>query len=174
MGKSINRGAILGLPIICESTGKKMGIVLDILFEAQDTKIQGILGSGIGYWATDLFVPFDKIKAFGKVAIIVGGDSVRGIPTRKSNHLVGRTIISDDGQELGEIRNVIFNSEDGEIEGFEISRGLVDDLLGGRNILPSNYIPHTDGDVIVIPTEQSMDIKSNNRGIINILSNLKP
>ena len=170
MGREINRDSILGLPVICEQTGKRLGIAEDIQYDPGDKRIKGIIVAGTGYRSKTFSVDFDKIQAFGEVAIIVGDDCEKEINKKDQEDIVGRTIIRDDGQELGTISNVIFNPEDGHIEGYEISKGIIDDLMAGRSILSGDFQPHLGGDVIVIPAEQNIELKSNNRGILNILS----
>ncbi len=89
---------------------------------------------------------------------------------KEDNNIVGKTIIKDNGQELGTISNVIFNPEDGYIEGYEISKGILDDLVAGRSILTGDFQPQLGEDVIVIPEEDNIELKSNNKGILNLLS----
>ena len=170
MGRIINRDGILGLPVICREDGNRLGIVEDIQYDLGDSKVEGLIVAASGFSSRFLLVDFNKIQAFGHAAIIVGKDSTREINKKTEDSIIGRTIIRGDGQELGRISDIIFNLENGQIEGYEISKGVIDDLISGRNILSGNFRPHIGGDVIVVPSEQKIDLKSNNRGILNILS----
>ncbi|MGI5851687.1 MAG: PRC-barrel domain-containing protein [Caldicoprobacterales bacterium] len=86
--------------------------------------------------------------------------------------MIGKTVMMADGQELGTISDVIFNPENGEIMGYEISKGIIDDLLTGRNILSGHFSPYSGNDVIVVPISEEIQVKPNNGGIINKLSDL--
>lgn len=170
MGRTMNRDAIIGLPVICQQTGKRLGLVEDILYEPEDMQIKGIIVASMGYRSKMFSIDFDKIQAFGEVSVMVGDDCEEKTNYKGQKYPVGRTIIRDDGQELGSISNVIFNPDDGHIEGYEISKGVIDDLVVGRSILSGDFMPHLDKDMIVIPAEQNIELKPNNRGILNILS----
>lgn len=78
----------------------------------------------------------------------------------------------DDGRELGIISDVFFDPDDGEITGYEISKGIIDDLFAGRDILSGNFSPYAGGDVLVIPMGEEIEMKPNNGGIRKILSDM--
>jgi len=170
LGKFVKRDSIIGFPVICEQTGKKLGIVEDILYDPSSKRIKGIIVAGTGYISKNFFIDFDDINAFGEAVIIVSNGCQRRLVIKENNNIVGKTIIKDNGQELGTISNVIFNPEDGYIEGYEISKGILDDLVAGRSILTGDFQPQLGEDVIVIPEEDNIELKSNNKGILNLLS----
>jgi len=170
LGRAVNRDSVIGLPVICEQTGKRLGVVEDIQYDANNKRIKGIIVSSTGYRTKNFFIDFNDIHAFGEMAIITKEDCQKKIHKEGKNNIVGKTIIKDDGQELGTISNIIFNPDDGHVEGYEISKGILDDLVAGRSILSGDFQPQMGGDVIVIPVEENIELKSNNRGILNILS----
>jgi len=170
LGRVVNSDSIIGLPVICEQTGKRLGIVEDIQYDPHNKRIKGLIVVSNSYRSRNFFIDFDDIHAFGEMAIITKKDCQKKIQKEENNNIVGKTIIKDNGQELGTISNIIFNADDGHIEGYEISKGILDDLVAGRSILSGNFQPQLGGDVIVIPVEENIELKSNNRGILNILS----
>ncbi len=173
MGKAIDRDSILGLPVICERTGKKIGLAEDVQCDPVDRKIEGIIVVSTGYRTKTFLVDFKDIVSIGEVIVVAGYDCAKEINKKDLDGIVGRTVIGDDGQELGMVSNIIFNTDGGHIEGYELSKGVLDDLVVGRNILTGNFKPYLYEDAIVIPGGYSYDLKSNNRGIINILSDSK-
>lgn len=169
MGKVINRNMILGLPVICQKTGKRLGIVENVQHDSDWGRITGIIVTGIGYESKNFAINLDRIQAIGHEAIMVRDDCIGDMEKRGQNHIIGKSVIGNHGQELGSISDIIFDSKNGQIEGYEISKGIIDDLIVGRNILSGDFLPYSDGDVVVIPMEGNIELKSNKRGIVNIL-----
>lgn len=169
MGNTINRDMILGLPVICQETGKSLGLVEDIEYGEDHGRIKGIIVAGMGYKPKIFSIAFDEILAFGQSAVMVRSDCERSAEKKDQGHLIGRSVIGKGGQEVGTISDIIFDPNSGQIEGYEISKGIIDDLVAGRNILSGDFLPYSGEDVVVIPMEGNMELKPNNRGILNIL-----
>jgi uncharacterized protein YrrD len=50
--------------------------------------------------------------------------------------LKGCSVISSEGKDLGTVEDLIMEVQDGRVLGWEISDGLVQDLVEGRRVLP--------------------------------------
>lgn len=50
--------------------------------------------------------------------------------------LINREIRNEDGECMGFVRDVVINREDGRVDGFIITEGLLEDILYGRNFIP--------------------------------------
>lgn len=171
MNTPLSRETLRGLPVLCQKTQKKIGIVEDVIYIPGGDKVEGIIVVDHKLISKRFFIALEKILAFGQMAVIVEDGNQREVQWGDSASVLGRTIIRDDGKELGIISDIVFDPIDGQVEGYEISRGVVDDLISGRNILPYDSFPDSQGEVVIISAEQSADIKPGNRGIKNILSN---
>ncbi len=83
--------------------------------------------------------------------------------------ILGRQLLTGNGQELGTISDIILDPNDGKIEGFEISRGFIDDLLEGRYVLPYDASNSVMENAVIVSMEQIQHIKAYNKGIKSLL-----
>jgi uncharacterized protein YrrD len=174
MLQGMKRGSLLGLPVISARTGKKLGVVVDIIFKPSREKIEGLLISKEGLMERKNHIPLEQIRTIGRHAVIIDDVQSDTNKTRNivlsnkgeyGNQILGRQLLRGDGQELGHVSDIILNPNDGSVEGFEISRGVIDDLLDGRYILPYDASNSISGDAIIVSAEQTQQIQSYNRGI---------
>jgi len=168
----VNSQAIKGLPVICGRNGKKVGIVSDVQYTPGRKKIDGIIIQEQSHMYSSNYIPMEKIVTFGEAAVIVKEDCFK-TKTEKGRitPIIGKTVMRADGYELGVISDIVFDSADGWIVGFEISKGFIDDLLDGRNLLYENTISFVGDDVLVVSLEHDEDIQSSHGGLRNIFSN---
>src|SRR5690554_6331561 len=141
MGRIINRNAIIGLPIICEETGSRLGIVEDVKCNLGLQKINSIIVVNMGYRTRFFNVDLDKIDLLNGVIITTKKDYLGNIDEPGKSNIIGKSVVDGTGQELGTLSNIIFNYDDGQVEGYEISRGIIDDLISGRSIMSADFDP---------------------------------
>lgn len=166
------------MPVISAKTGKKMGVVIDIIFKPGQQRIKGLLVSSEGFVERKMHIPFERVRTIGRHAVIVDealqsdgrfgtlfmeGDEEYG------NRILGRQLLRGDGQEVGLISDIILDPNDGTIEGFEISRGLIDDLMEGRCVLPYDASNSINQDAVIVSVEQVQQLRAYNRGIKTLL-----
>lgn len=101
---------------------------------------------------------------------LVGGGYISFSDKKMGNNPIGKTLVDSHGEELGIVSDVIFDEKDGEIEGLEISKGLIDDLFMGRQILSGYIPPASKENVLLIPSSDHMELKTNNGGILKLIS----
>ena len=83
--------------------------------------------------------------------------------------MVGYQLVRGDGQELGQISDIILNPIDGTIEGHEVAKGIKEDIIEGRSILPYDASNSVSDDAVIVSIEQTDQIQPYNKGIRNIL-----
>ncbi|MBM7581365.1 uncharacterized protein YrrD [Caldicoprobacter guelmensis] len=178
MLQGMKRGWILGLPVISARSGKRMGVVVDIIFKHGHQKIRGLVVSTEGLFEKRKHIPLEKIRAIGRHAVIAEEplwDSKQSSSLiiegneEYGRKILGRQLLTGNGQELGTISDIILDPNDGKIEGFEISRGFIDDLLEGRYILPYDASNSVMENAVIVSMEQIQHIKAYNKGIKSLL-----
>ncbi|NLK87545.1 MAG: photosystem reaction center subunit H [Clostridiaceae bacterium] len=135
---------VLNLPVICADSGKKTGVVKDILFSAEERQVKALLLEREGVSVKKRVVLLSDLISLGDDAAIVDNAGCVSDLERTSfinsfkdeGSLIGLRVFSKAGGELGEVRDVLFDSHTGRIEGFEISDGLLQDVMHGRKLLP--------------------------------------
>jgi len=168
----LNSQSVKGMPVICGGNGERIGAVSEVRYTPGRKKIDGILIQDHKRLSNSIYIPLNKIIIFGEAAVIVKEDYLceRKEP-EKPSQIFGITVMDLDGREIGTISDIVFDSEEGTVVGYEISKGFIDDLMNGRNLLTGDSIYHLNGDVLVISGEESDNIKSNNGGLKNIFFN---
>ena len=48
---------------------------------------------------------------------------------------MGRSVVSEKGENLGVVHDMVFDMETGSQEGFELSRGFMNDMIEGRKVI---------------------------------------
>lgn len=137
-----NVKALIGMPVILD--GKRLGRTLDIGVTQDLKNMTGVyVDCGI---RGNRFVPSDQIRLVGDVAIFV--DS-KGRRSRCNGMGQPRRALSTDGRRLGAVCGVLIDEEMQTIEALELSRGYIDDLIGGRQYV-RHYTVSQGGDDVVI------------------------
>lgn len=129
---------IIGLPVVSLATGKEIGVVEDILWSHPDLKIRYLV---VG----DHYLPLPGISSIGTDAITVSGLEVLKedgelSDLRSVNQTGGELVLTEDGENLGTLKDVIFDADEGELLGYELSTGVVGDLLSGRMIMSPEMV----------------------------------
>ncbi len=135
---------VIGLPVIDSKQGVKMGAVKDVLFDIKTRKLKGILIEQNGYELKKKVIEKDNILSLGRDAIVVTEHScIKKMSNGefkkrfgKKNSVRGYKIFSDSGDELGAVRDILFDFEYGIMEGVEITDGIMQDIIEGRNVIP--------------------------------------
>jgi uncharacterized protein YrrD len=135
---------VLNLPVICADSGKKAGVVKDLLFSTEDRQVKALLLEREGFSVKKRVVFLSELISLGSDAAIIesaGCVSDMKMASFRSSFkdegsLIGLKVFSKAGGEVGVVRDVIFDCQTGRIEGFEISDGLLQDVVHGRKLLP--------------------------------------
>lgn len=158
---------VIGLSIYHLKTGKKIGIVSDLLFNDANTFI-GILLETRGLFRLRKYIPAEKIASMGRDAVTVKNDT-KPLPLDSINekwiglfsgekHLKGRSILLSTGNEIGSIEGVYFMEEVGTLIGYELSDGLINDFRNGRKMLTTRR-PLIWGDDVCIALSNEVEIR---------------
>lgn len=135
---------VIGLPILCVDNGKKIGTVKDMIFCPKYREVKAILLERKGCQVSKKVIWLKDIVCMGRDAVIVNdcGCTVRMSEVKNDRELKDRGMVkglrvySKSGEDLGMVEDILFDYKTRMIEGVEISDGLLQDIVKGRNILP--------------------------------------
>jgi len=142
---------ILGLPVIYSDGSKSPGFLKDIIINVNEKQVKAFVVEKTGLKKNKTIFGFEDIHDVGAGALIA-----KKIPDTKryenekyeENYHVNKKfsdidkkkyeikVYSKDGDDLGFVKDIFFNLQTGYIEAFELSDGLIDDIIGGRKIIP--------------------------------------
>lgn len=145
---------IIGLPVINLATGKEIGHVSDLVWCPETRKITGIILNGGGVLSRPRLIRYQDVVNIGRDAVIVTGEAPEGeadpATGLRATQVAGIPVITARGENLGTMEDVVFTMTGGELAGYEISAGLVDDLISGRSTIPWDAVATWGEEAVII------------------------
>ena len=121
-------------PIIRISDGKIIAKAKDVLIDPQTVTISALLfEEGSLFNRKTKLVPANAVQVWGDDVILVTGPgeiiTKEQLPCHErclsvANQIKGRTVVGTDGTRIGEVNDIVVNSE-GQIVGYDLSRVFV-------------------------------------------------
>jgi uncharacterized protein YrrD len=175
---------LIGSPVFSLEQGKKIGKVKNLVFDPVQRRIIGLILREGGWFHQPEMISFEEIEAIGPDAVVLRRRSERSdgngaMPTvnadelKESFNLTGRTVISEDGQYLGEINDLYIDETTGEVFGFELTQGLFRDTSVGKKYIQYDHIQTIGEDVIVVKKEGAMEVLAQKGGLSKTFDSLK-
>lgn len=150
---------VLGQPVVDTESGKQIGTVKDLWVDSAWC-IQGVLLESKTWFSGSRSIVWENISSFGEDAVMVSGEHAVGeeelpegwLLLHGSGKIIGFPLLTEDGQQLGQIEDVYFSPEmDKRIIGFELSEGFLTDVRDGRKWLTVPEETLIGEDVIMVP-----------------------
>ncbi|MGO8859856.1 MAG: PRC-barrel domain-containing protein [Acidimicrobiales bacterium] len=128
MSESFRRST--GRMVVSRASAKRLGVVKHLLIDAEQRQIAAVV---MGRGKKAQLVDWDQLSGFGPDAVMIVSEDVLRPPgsdreraaAQGNFELVGKRALSEGGNELGQIDDVTFNADTGELE---------DLLIGDRHI----------------------------------------
>ncbi|MDL2344154.1 PRC-barrel domain-containing protein [Deinococcus sp. MIMF12] len=151
---------LLGRNVVAINTGERIDSVRDLVFDHQANQVLGLLVDEGGWFRSARVVPFEAIRSIGEDAIMV--DSAAAVTSTREDgrlaevldsnvSLVGMTLLTTDGQNLGKIADVYFEEMTGRVEGYDATGGIFSDLTSGRSFVPAPEDVQIGQDAAIVP-----------------------
>lgn len=153
---------LIGKPVIAYDTGEQFDQVQDLIFDPNANQLLGLLIDEGGWLYDARILPFQGIQAIGQDAAIAKSKSLvitaSQVPeierVLQTNQILrGTQIMTTDGCNLGTLVDFFFDEETGNVEGYEVSGGLLGDLQAGRSFVPASQYLKLGEDVAFVPPE---------------------
>ncbi len=138
------RSELIGLLVLTKDGARRLGQVADVLVSASDGRVIGLLLTGGSAFLGHRVYPYEEVAAIGNGAVLVNSESAV-ISTRdggklkqllaRHNEVVGKRILSESGDDLGVVADLVFDPDTGRVLGYEVSGGVVQDIVSGRRFL---------------------------------------
>ena len=172
---------VIGLPVVCATDGKRVGLIKDIVFCPKEKKMVAFLVERKGYEILKKVVFIKDVLSLGKDALIINylNDvkdlrKVQDSPEfKEKGDILGLRIYTRSGEEIGVAKDVLLDFTHGKIDGIEVSDGLIQDILKGRNILPLIGKVEFGEENILVDSESVEEMMETGGGIKNIIEGKK-
>lgn len=166
---------IVGLPVFSSGSGKKMSNVTDIVFSKKKKAITGLIAGNKAIPQSDKGIAFEDVVSMGRDAIMVKEDLVfKKVDKdflRDRLNLIGLKVYTREGTNIGIVGDVLFDAETGNVEGVEMSDGLLNDIISGRNILPFFGNIEFNDECMFVGKEAYEELLHDGGGLKNLLGN---
>src|SRR3954451_19756526 len=114
---------LMGLPVLTVAEGKHLGAISRLLVRRETRTVEAV-GIGGGAFSHPSYLRFSQLSSIGDDAVMVPSEAVlkEGIPPEEikelDSSLLGRPVVTEHGQKLGEVTGFTANSDTGRIEAF--------------------------------------------------------
>ena len=172
---------IIGLPVVSIASGYKIGTVKDIIFISDTKEISAlIIHENRKLMSSPQAIKVQDVIKVGKSAVLVSEEqcltdlksflSSTEFVKQYSKEVKEKRVYTDGGVKLGTIQDALFDFETGMLAEFEISDGLVQDLIEGRKIMPATESIQLEQGIIIVESEKIHQLKDNHKGLKNFFS----
>lgn len=136
---------IIGFSILCTDNTKFVGEVKDAILDLRECKLVGLIldyGSIIHHTKV---IDFNSIYQINRKNIVVKYKrNIQQMSSfdlskefiKKNESILGIEVVGEEENLLGFIQDVLFEEKSGNILGFVITNGIIDDIFDGVEILP--------------------------------------
>lgn len=127
---------LIGLPVLAGPRMKRIGRVLQVLVQRNGTRLCGLVLDTGGLFQPRRVLDFQAVRAVGPTHLLADEvylDDETGTCCGEALH--GMPVLDNAGEELGTMDDLHFEPNTGRIVALQLSRGFVDDLLGGKGIV---------------------------------------
>lgn len=149
------RRKVIGLPLVSLADGERAGYVKELILDSSGTNVVALQVEVNGHEGRVLAL--EDIHAIGDGAVTFSGDRALLVPLSQgkahARPLVGRRLLTEAGSELGVVDDFWFDPESGQLTRYEVSGGVLQDVLKGRTTVPSLASVPPTGDIL-LPTSQ--------------------
>ena len=158
---------LLGMDVFVLSTGRNLGQVQDLIFSVSSSKLMALLVTAKGLVdgegkPLEFVIKLDDVHRVGSDAVIIGDLTVlrrmdeilsMGGTWSQTPDIVGLPVITTGGTLLGTLDDVLVDTQTGDILGFQLSDGLIKDLLTGRVVIPASSQYQLGSEALIVPED---------------------
>lgn len=154
---------LIGLPVLTMPHMKRIGRVQEVLISRDGSHLYGLVIESGGFLHPRRILDFKAVRAMGSTHLLADERYLTDESGACSGgRLHGLPVLDGSGEELGMMDDLHFDPSTGRIIAFQLSRGFVDDLLGGKEVVAING-PVTTGEAAIVLADQG-DLDGGVRG----------
>jgi len=157
VGLSLRTFSLLkGLPVFELKTGSKIGEVCDLNI-SNDGMVRGLLIKKGVFFKKTYKINVKDVSSFGFDGVMIEDREVlepltdpKEYTFENQGRLLGRMMMTSEGERLGFLEDVYFLEEAGTIIGYELSDGFFSDIMEGKRVVKADKPPAIGKDAIIV------------------------
>jgi uncharacterized protein YrrD len=135
---------IIDLPVIDSTSAQRLCAIKDVIIDMRKNSIYALVCKERMFGRSLEAVPFKSVEAISQNGIWAGGRTIqinsKNIFVKQRyfqsyQNILGKLVQGSGGEELGIIRDILFDTNTGIIRAYELSEGYLDDFFRGRRII---------------------------------------
>lgn len=135
---------LIDLPVIDSMSARKLCSIKDVIIDIREYRVHALVCREKVLGRSLEAMPFKNVESISQNGIWVKGSfshmCSRSLLTKQKRlksyqHVLGKLVRSHEGESLGVIRDILFDTDTGIIKAYELSEGYIDDFLRGRHIV---------------------------------------
>jgi uncharacterized protein YrrD len=122
---------IAGLPVVSIAEGEALADVKDVLYDPAQGRLLGFTLNKRGFLRGPMkaVLPMSGVAAIGRDAVMVadsgaceakGSPAVDDLSASSGHNVVGNDVLTDGGQRLGKVTDIVVAADSGEVLGYEL------------------------------------------------------
>lgn len=167
----------IGLKVVTLEDGTQIGTVKDIIYDPGSHEVRALLLEAAGLFSEAKVVLIDNIHSIGQDAVtIMSGDMVTNaseapgpvsVITEDNQYLTKTHIVTEDGNDLGQVTDIYFDPHTGKVSELEVSQGLIKNVQSGKKRVRVSDIITVGKDATIVraQTEQVLDEQGQTQGV---------
>jgi uncharacterized protein YrrD len=159
---------LIGMPVVAVDRGVEVELVRDLVVDRPHKRVVALLVEREGWFGGPARVlPLRDVHIFGEDAVmvrtseaIVEADKVPDIREALAQHsrLSGTRLMSSEGQVLGTIKDLDFDPRTGDVKSFEVSKGLLADVISGRSEVSAGDDAVVGDDAVIVSADAAAEM----------------
>jgi len=155
---------LIGMPVIALADGENKGAVHDVIYSPGEGRLLAFTvtrGGGLFSSGDTFLLDAQSLHALGEDAITItddtvlqplgGGSDVRTYEEQAGEPVLGKRLMTENGKFLGAIDDVLVDRQSRRVVAYEVSGGLVHDMMKGQTDVPVDHIISIGHDVVIVP-----------------------
>jgi len=150
-------GELLGLPAIGHDSGRRIGIVADVLFDDECTRVIALVVRCGRVLRHRYVIGFSDIISLDDGAVAIRDESALRAPTgdeitamtTNRRSVQGKPVVSPAGRYLGQVADILFDERSGNVVGFAVGEPVRAGGWRPRSVLPADLSPVVGRDVVI-------------------------
>jgi uncharacterized protein YrrD len=153
---------VIGTPVFIQDTGEQINQVEDVIFDPETNRLLGfIIDKGeksseahLALWEGIQKIEPDKVT-LSSLKYVIPANYAPPLKhlTENENILNQARIITTTGQELGQLSDVYFDVQTGQVEGYEVTQRMLAGILAESDFLPVAQVVEVGQETILVKPE---------------------
>jgi len=172
---------VIGQDVYSLADGRRVQSVKDLIVSDDHDSIVALLVDEGGLLGTSTIVPIESVYRFGPDAVMVdtvasvvpaSSDARVAVTLDRKASLLGTTVVTTEGERVGQIGDMYFDEASGAILGYEVSGGVLGDVLRGASWLPRSSVEIIGPDAVIASPEAAEIVASQVGGVQGALESV--